>query len=264
MSPVLAEQGARQLMAVLQNLGQARAQRRTQLRAPAAAATASATPAAVAASGTAVASPSSAVAPATAGVAHSPAPRIPKSAGQLLFGMHSPERLYRIWAGCAGFVPVWSTFHGERVAIQELVHPDEAAARMRAADEAEKAAAAAGTPLPPPPAHFPTFTEAQQLGVGGLFFEPRLQSLGVICASSTLDDPRVLYVSQVQLAFKASPVSALTFALGYLDKRKIKASLHSSWKFVSSEEGPAGGKSLSEIDFWGPKLNAPAATPAAV
>lgn len=200
----------------------------------------------------------------TAAGVHSSAPRIPKSAGQLLFGLHSPERLYRIWAGCAGFVPVWTTFHGERIAIQEIVHPQQATDRMRAADQAAQAAEAAGTPAQPSPAHFPTFAEAQQLGVGGLFFEARLQSLGVICASSTLDDPRVLYVSQVQLAFKAAPVSALTFALGYLDKRKIKASLYSTWKFVSSEEGPAGGKPLHQIDFWGPKLNAPAANPAAV
>lgn len=261
-SPVLAEQGVRQLEAVLRNLPKARSQARSQAETLAAAPSQQPTPLATTPAATeapisdavsAVSAPPAPAAPAAP--AASPAPRIPKSAGQLLFGLHSPERLHRIWASLYGFTPLWSTFHGERIAIQHMWSPAEAEAKLREARTLAEQKAQAGGTTEASVAHFPSIAEAHNLGVGGLFFEPALQCVGVVCAGSTLERPQVLYVSQVQLAFKAAPVSAATFAQGYLDKRRVRKELHDTWKFLSSEEGPAGGKRLKEIDWWGPRLD---------
>jgi methionyl-tRNA formyltransferase len=235
-APVLAQQGARQLEQVLRNFAQSRSQARSQSNPPPADST------------NAISAPSS-------------APRIPKSAGQLLFSLDAPQRLFRIWAALEGFLPLYSTFHGERIAIQTVLHPDDAQQKLQHAREN-------AAKLPPPTEgrehvnHFPTIEEALKLGTGGLFYEPLIGAVGVICAGSTPTNPQVLYVTQLMVAFKSAPVSAETFARGYLDKRRIKADLHDTWRFLSTEEGPTGGRPLKEIDFWGPKLNKKSDTPA--
>jgi hypothetical protein len=213
MSPILAAQGAQQLISVLQRLSIARSNSQPQSQPDNPTAS------------TAVTDP------------RASAPRIPKAAGELLFAVHAPETLYRIWAACKGFTPSFTHFDGQRVIIHGLMHPQTALERQKVPPSSTFTTAAS---------HFPSFAEAQQLGVGGLFFDPQLQSLGVVCASSSLDDPRVLYVTDLQLSGKKNPVSAATFASGYLDKRKMKKPDQSrSWKLTQSGE---------VVDFFGSRL----------
>jgi hypothetical protein len=236
LEPVLAEQGARQLVEVLRDLPRARKSARRQSDM-------------VATQEGSTTTTETAVVPASA--SPSLAPRIPKSAGQLLFSRHGPESLARIYAALQGFMPVWSTLHGERLSFTDILTPRQVEAAKHKASTQQQQMDTTNNDS----AHLPTLAEAQALGPGGLFYSPELQALGVICAGSTVEQPQVLYVRGLHYAGKARAVDARTFALGYLDKRRVKdPELRRAWKLLSTEEGPAGGKPVEDIDWWANKL----------
>lgn len=171
------------------------------------------------------------------------APRIPKSAGELLFAMHPPERLYRVWAGLKGFTPSYTNFGNIRVNIHSLIEPSVADAKLK---EAELKAATEKN-RPSTTESFPTLEDAHQVGVGGIFYQPALNAIGVVCANSTVANPRVIYVTEVQLSGKKS-VSGQTFASGYLNKFKMKTpDAWKSWKFTQTIQQP-------EEDFFANRL----------
>lgn len=232
LSPILAQQGAEQLITVLKDLAATRQRSKPQAHSSTNKTVVASTP-----------------------DRRATAPRIPKAAGEILFAIHTPETLYRIWASCKGFTPTFSTFDGQRILIHQLIHPLDAAERIAKADQPEAATHTTSTASTPASSsssstsHFPTFVESQQsVGLGGLFYEPRLNAIGLICASSTLEQPQVLYISEVQLAGKKNPVQAHTFASGYMDKRKVKKpEQRQGWKFTQSPME-------TTVDFFGPKL----------
>jgi methionyl-tRNA formyltransferase len=216
LAPVLAKQGAQQLIDVLRNLPEKqRASKQQDLSTP---------------SSPALVDP------------RSSAPRIPKSGGSLPFLHASPETLWRIYAACKGFTTVYTRFRGVRMAVVEAIHPAEAAEKLAAAQQTTLTSASTE--------HFPSFSDATALGAGAVFYEPRLAAIGVICASNTLATPSVFYLTRIHLSGKSSPVSAATFAAGYLDRRQKKnRGREGEWR--------CGGEGEGEDMWWQGRLAMP-------
>ena len=201
LSPVLAEQGAKQLIDVLKNLPQKRrASQQQDFTIP----------------------PSPELID-----PRSSAPRIPKSAGELRFLRCTPELLWRVYSACKGFTPVYTQWMGARMVVVEVIHPSEAKERLTAAQQSTSTA--------PSSDYFPSFADATALGAGAVFYEQRLAAIGIICASNTLETPSVLYLTRIHLSGKPQSVPASTFASGYLDRRQKKnKGKDSEWRCVES------------------------------
>ena len=280
MHDLLAEQGAKQLMQVLRNLEQARACRKEQtlLASSASASAAPTSPAAPSIRSDASSAALSFISPTIPPQVPSLAPRIPKHAGELLWGLHGPLLLCRISRALRGFTPVYTHFRGARIEVKGVLEPAEAQRRIREA--------AASKETPADFSFFPSIDDAKELGVGGLFFHGGLRAIGVLCApatatattvpsspdvargpatitpsaSSPSDSLEVLYVTELHLANKPLSVSAETFAFGYLDKRVLTdPEAHwKQWRFVCTADMPPQKgqerKTLAQLDYWTAKL----------
>jgi len=162
------------------------------------------------------------------------APRIPKSAGELRFDLHTPDELYRIYSALNGFTPLFTFFNlggskAERIRIVQAMHPMDVERRHQT-DRRRTSPSSSSS--------FPSFKDAFTQGPGSLFYDDMTECIGVICrspsgssfsstSSSSSSSTSVsgvsvsdvaLFISHLQLASKPNPVDASTFARGYLDR----------------------------------------------
>ena len=213
------------------------------------------------------------------------APRLFAPSGCLDFSAFSSEQLHRIWRGLHGFLSTYTSFQGKRLNIHAVIHRNQVkywrnGEGTRYGVRGEKRITPARQP-----AHFPSFEEAQRnVGEGGIFFHAASGLIGVVCkdteksapaasssessssssssssstssasASSPNDVfvPTAFYIATLQLECK-NIVPAATFMAGYCDKRKFtrlklitpeqQEGEIKTWKFETSEEN-------KKDEFW--------------